>query len=306
MHFAGNRGAGERDPVCIHERARVALATAWQSGYRFFDHADIYGGGESERMFARVAAELGLARSDYTLQTKCGIRPGNADRPTRYDFGKDYILAAVDGSLARLGMDYIDILLLHRPDVLMEPEQVAEAFTLLQQSGKVRAFGVSNFTPAQMQWLQSVLQVPLVANQVELNLFQTSLLDCGIVSDARTRTAAAGHPADGTLEYCRLHKMVIQAWAPLAYGYATGRPHPSAEARYQQTSALVAQLARVYGVSAEAIITAWLLRIPGPVQPIIGTRDPDRIAGCAQAHSLNLSHEHWYQLYVTGRGYALP
>jgi predicted oxidoreductase len=309
MHFGGHRGAGENDSAIIRNRAREALQTAWESGIRLYDHADIYAGGESETMFAMVAEDIGLHRETYTLQTKCGIRPagtGSPDAPGRYDFSYEHITRSVDGSLKRLNTDYIDILLLHRPDALMEPAEIAQAFDELHDSGKVRHFGVSNFTPAQLELLRHNLRHPLVTNQVEINLLKTSLIDCGIVSNTSTREPATAWHANGTLEYCRVQDIVVQAWAPLAYGYLSGRTPPAGDARIAPTAHLVQELAHKYSVPTETIVISWLLRHPAGIQPVVGTRDSYRIRACCQACSVSLTREDWYRLYIAGRGSSLP
>ncbi len=307
MHFGGNRGRGEMDKTENLRTGRKALETALEEDINFFDHADIYSGGDSEEVFGELIKEMRLPRDSMLIQTKCGIRfngdPG-ADDPHRYDFSEEHILRSVEGSLRRLGTDRIDILLLHRPDALMEPEEIAAAFAKLHASGKVRAFGVSNHTPPQMELLRDALPFPLVANQVEINLLKTSLIDAGIVSAGRE--PALGHPADGSLEYHRLHGIVTQAWAPLAYGYLSGRNPDTDDPRIQPTAALVRELADARGVPAEAIVIAWLLRHPAKIHPIIGTRDPARIRACAKSTDVRLTREEWYRLYLAGRGTSLP
>ena len=309
MHFGGNWRKEEQADANALARARVATETALEFGINFFDHADIYCSGKSEAVFADVMRNLRLDRTQIILQTKCGIRFGHdpdPDSPGRYDFSKEHILRSVDGSLKRLGTDYIDILLLHRPDALMEPEEVGHAFAELHAAGKVRAFGVSNQTPAQMQLLQASLALPLVANQVEINPLKTTLFDAGIVS--HERDAASGHTADGTLEYHRLHKIITQAWAPLAYGYLSGREQDAEpkNPNVPATADVVQQLASKYEVPAEAIVIAWLLRHPAGIQPIIGTRDPNRIRAAVKADEITLSREDWYRIYIAGRGSPLP
>ncbi len=307
MHFGGNRNLGETDNGEILRKGRTALETALQLGINFFDHADIYGGGESESVFGKLIEEMRVQRDSILIQTKCGIRfagePHNDD-PHRYDFSEEHILRSVENSLRRLRTDRIDILLLHRPDALMEPEEIAAAFTKLRSSGKVRAFGVSNHTPAQMDLLRDALPFPLVANQVEINLLKTSLIDAGIVSAGRE--PAPGHPADGSLEYHRRHRIITQAWAPLAYGYLSGRKPGTDDPRIKPAAALVQELADAHGVPPEAIVIAWLLRHPAKIHPIIGTRDPDRIRACARATDVRLNREQWYRLYIAGRGAPLP
>lgn len=307
MHFGGNRRLGEHDEAENHRKSRGALETALEENINFFDHADIYADGKSEEMFGTLIREMRIPRDSILMQTKCGIRfagEPNAEDPARYDFSKEHILRTVENSLRRLRTDWIDILLLHRPDALMEPDEVAATFAKLHAAGKVRAFGVSNHTPAQIDLLRDALPFPLVANQVEINLLKTSLLDSAIVSAGRE--PAPGHPADGSLEHHRLHGMVTQAWAPLAYGYLSGRKPDTDDRRIQSAAALVREIAAAHGVLAESIVIAWLLRHPAKIHPIVGTRDPDRIRACARATAVRLSREEWYRLYIAGRGAPLP
>lgn len=307
MHFGGNRNLGETDKTDSLRKGRKALETALAAGINFFDHADIYGGGESEEVFGELIEEMAVPRDSILIQTKCGIRFADNPRPGdphRYDFSENHILRSVESSLRRLRNDRIDILLLHRPDALMEPEEIAVAFAKLHASGKVRAFGVSNHTPAQMDLLRDTLPFPVVANQVEINLLKTSLIDAGIVSAGRE--PAPGHPADGSLEYHRLHGIVTQAWAPLAYGYLSGRKPDTDDPRIKPTADLVQELAETHSVPPESIVIAWLLRHPAGIHPIVGTRDPARIKACARATHLRLNREEWYRLYIAGRGTPLP
>lgn len=306
MHFAGNWEPRAAVSAEARAAARTATETALELGWNFFDHADIYCRRRSEQVFGEIWCELGVAREDLILQSKCGIRfagDGGDSAPHRFDFSPEHIEASVEASLRNLKTDYLDILLLHRPDLLMEPEVVAACFARLRDAGKVRYFGVSNFTPPLLQLLKSAGIVP-VANQVELNLLRTSLLDCSVVSDEGR--PMAGHPADGTLEYHRRKGIVTQAWAPLAYGYPAGRPADWDAPRVEALQREVAALAAHYGVAPQAIVVAWLLRHPAGIQPIIGTRDPQRLRECHQALSIRLEHADWYRLYLAGRGRKLP
>jgi len=289
-----------------HGEAMASIRAALEQGINFFDHADVYGGGRREETFSGIWGEIPGLRSRIILQSKCGIRrAGDPDdrAPTRYDFSYEHILKAVQGSLRRLKTDYLDVLLLHRPDALVEPEEVARAFDELNQRGQVRYFGVSNHTAAQMQLLQRWVQQPLVANQLEMSVVHTALLDEGIVMN---RDSAMPTRNEGTLEYCRLHDITIQAWGPLAAG-ALGRVAAAAPGtRMEEAAAAVNEMAREKGVSPEAIQIAWLLRHPARIQPILGAMNPGRIAAACQADSVSLSREEWYRLYVAGRGERLP
>lgn len=293
----------------IRQRTRSALETVLELGWNFFDHADIYCRGLSEVVFGEVMQEMKVSREDMIIQTKCGIcfggEPKESD-PHRCDFSKEHILASVDGSLARLGTDYLDILLLHRPDLLAEPEEVMAAFDVLKKNGKVRAFGCSNFPPHLLDLFKAAGFIP-VANQVELNLLRTSLIDAMVVEEDRRPTL--GHLADGALEWHRRHGVVTQAWAPMAYGYLSGRKLDNKnfdKAHVQEAAGVVQEIASAHSVSQEAIVIAWLLRHPAKIQPVIGTHDPQRLKACDEALSVQLTREDWYRLYTAGRGRPLP
>lgn len=283
------------------------IMAALDQGINFFDHADIYGRGRREEVFAAIWDEVSGLRNKILLQSKCGIRfAGDPDEsaPTRYDFSYEHIIRSVDGSLSRLKTDYLDILLLHRPDALIEPEEVARAFDRLHQEGKVRFFGVSNHTPLQIKFLQKHVNQPLVANQLQLSVVHTHLIDEGIVlnrSDYPEPTRG-----EGTLDFCRIHEITVQAWSPLAGGVVSGKPLAQPDERTEKTAALVARMAEKKGVSKEAIVIAWLLRHPAKIQPVIGTMNPARIAGACQADGIELTREEWYSLFESGRGKTLP
>jgi predicted oxidoreductase len=282
------------------DEALASVKAALDQGINFFDHADIYGGGKREEVFSAIWDEIPNLRDKVVVQSKCGIRSA----PQRYDFSYEHIVQSVDGSLSRLKTDYLDVLLLHRPDTLVEPEEVARAFDHLEQGGKVRFFGVSNHTASQIQFLQKWVDQPLVANQLQLSVVHTHLIDEGIVMNR------ADYPqptrGEGTLEFCRMQDITIQAWGPLAGGAVSGRPLESPDERIKETAALVAKLAVERGVSQTAIVVAWLLRHPARIQPIIGTVNPKRIAEACQAGDIELTREEWYSLFVAGRGKGLP
>ncbi len=278
-------------------KAVAALRAALDAGYTAIDHADIYCLGKSESLFADAVASLGLRREQLVLISKCGIRFGGG-LPTRYDFSYDWIVSSVEGSLRRLRTDHLDLLLLHRPDALMEPEETARAITRLLDQGKIRAIGVSNHTPAQIALLQRHLLVPIAVNQIELSLVRHEAISDGILANQ----GRAGHAGvDGLVDYCRLHHITLQAWSPLAGG-ALG-DHDKTEPRLR--AALVA-LAKHHGVSAEAIAIAWLLRHPAGIQPVIGSTDPGRIRDLANADKIDLGREDWYGLLEAARGAGAP
>lgn len=285
--------------------AADAIRAALDEGITLFDHADIYCAGKSEEAFGEfLRASPGL-REQIVLQSKCGIRrsgdPGPAD-PGRYDFSAAHILRCVEGSLRRLGTDRLDLLLLHRPDPLVEPEEVARAFDSLHAGGKVRWFGVSNHTPDQIELLLGTLDQPLVVNQVELSLLHHYLASEGIIANMDE----PGSPrAAGTLDYCRRKKILVQAWAPLAGGRLIDPP-PGAPDSVRAAAALVAAMAAEKGTSPEAVALAWLLRHPAPLQPVIGTARPGRIAAACAADRVELTREEWYALLTAARGKRVP
>lgn len=283
----------------LKPRALAAVEASLESGINFFDHADIYCAGRSEEIFGIVVRELGVARHSIWVQGKCGIRPG-----TGFDFSQAHIVGAVEGSLKRLGMEYLDSLLLHRPDALMEPEEVAQAFDRLHASGKVRHFGFSNQTAGQMELLRRAVRQPLRFNQIQLSLLHTQLLDEGVdFNRDLPQNPTRNH---GCLEYCRLHRIVPQPWGPLAKGRLTGRESPDDDERVRGAREAVVAMATKYGVPSEAIMVAWLLRHPGHFHPLIGTTHPDRIRNASEADTIELSREDWYALWVAGRGQRLP
>lgn len=280
-----------------------AIDAALQANIRFFDHADIYTRGKAEAVFGDyLAAHSGL-REQLILQSKCAIRFADQSFVGRYDFSKNYIIESVHQSLQRLQTDYLDILLLHRPDQLMWVDEVAEAFAELKQQGKVKAFGVSNFGWPQLQLLQSALPEPLIANQLQMSLKDLNWLEQNVLT--AMPDGAAHHYSYGTVEYCQLNNVQLQAWGSLAQGLFTGGRTPETAAE-QATAALVSSLAADYQTSPEAIALAFLLKHPAGIQPVIGTTSPVRIAACQKALAVNLSREHWYALYVAARGKALP
>ena len=289
-------GAGSMRIAGMDEQtADTFMKAALDSGINFFDHADIYGGGKSEEVLGRVlAADPGL-RDRIFIQSKCGIRQGF------FDFSESYILKSVDGILSRLQTDHIDSLLLHRPDALMEPEEVASAFEKLHQAGKVLNFGVSNMNPMQMELLKTKVTYPLVCNQVQMSIAHTPMLDSGFNVNMGID---AGINRDGSvLEYCRIKDMVIQTWSPLQVGYFTGTFLNNEN--YGELNRALRALAEKYGVGTDTIAYAWLLRYPGRMQVISGTTSPDHLRSAAAAGDITLSREEWYELYRAA-GNRLP
>ncbi len=302
-------GSWDDSPLSAETQA-AALRTvhaALDAGINFYDHADIYTRGKSEQVFAALWKEQPRLREQIIVQSKVGIRFGgdpNPDTPARFDFSYEHIIEGVHASLKRLDTDYLDVLLLHRPDPLVEPEEVARAFDELQQAGKVRNFGVSNHTAAQLDLLRHSVRQPIVCNQVAFNILHTHMLDEGILFNQYNPRLTRN---EGTIEYCRLHNITLQAWGSMAWGLLTGRDDEEAQVKHvKATAERVTALAQQKSVSREAILIAWILRHPAHIQAIIGTRDPARIAACCQGDSVELSREEWYDLFIAGRGENLP
>jgi predicted oxidoreductase len=245
-------------------------------------------------------------REKIVIQSKCGIRWADdpPSTPQRFDFSAENILASVDGSLRRLGIDYLDILLLHRPDVLWDGEEIARAFDALKRAGKVRYFGVSNQNRFQMEYLQSFLPDPLVANQLQMSLLHHGFAEVGISFNQ----ASPGYPDgwEGVLEYCRLKGVGLQAWSPLDRGALTGGDPSQLTESARKTAALVKEYAQARGLPAEAVALAWLLKHPARIVPVLGTTRPDRLAACARSLEVNLTREEWYALFETARGRPMP
>lgn len=286
-------------------RAAAVLEAACEEGITLFDHADIYTRGKSEAVFGEVLAQVPGLRDLLVLQSKCGIRfadEPHAGAPGRYDFSYDHIVRSVEGSLTRLRTDRLDILLLHRPDPLMEPEEIARAFSDLERSGKVRAFGVSNFTAGQIAVLQPVVPQRLIVNQIELSLWHHGPIDGGLDFNRGDEVQSV---AAATLDYCRHQQILVQAYSPLAKGQHLELP-PGLDGRDAPLSDELRRLSDEHCVTPEAIAIAWLLRHPAGVQPIIGTRTPDRLRACCAADAVMLTREEWYALLVAARGAPLP
>ncbi len=301
-------GTWDKTPLSAETQrdAMRSVRAALDAGINFFDHADIYCRGKSEEAFSAIWQEVPSLRQQILLQSKAGIRfHGDPDPEdvTRYDFSYEHILRTVEGSLKRLKTDYLDVLLLHRPDSLVEPEEVAKALDELHSAGKVRWFGVSNQTAAQMRLLRHYLNQPIVTNQVEFNVIHTHLLDEGINFNQENPKLARN---EGAIEYCRQHNITLQSWGSLARGVLSGRKIEKSSERITKTAALVAEMARQKGVSREAILTAWILRHPAKIQVIIGTTNPERITAASQGDGVELTREEWYRLYTAGRGEELP
>ena len=272
------------------------LQTAVENGITFFDHADIYGNGECEQIFANSLAKTSIKREDLFIQSKCGIVPGEM-----YDFSKEHIVQAVNGSLKRLQTDYLDSLLLHRPDTLMEPEEVAAAFDELATQGKVRHFGVSNHNPMQVKLLQKTVKQPLEANQLQFGLMHTGMIDEGLYVN-RKETQASERDGE-ILEFSRLENMTIQAWSP--YQASSVKEVFINNERFPELNQKLTELAEKYHTTPNGLASAWVLRHPANMQLIAGTMNSKRIEEIAQASEIQLSRKDWYQLYLTA-GNGLP
>ncbi|MBT2444103.1 aldo/keto reductase [Streptomyces sp. ISL-36] len=301
----GLGGAWDTSPYTAADvdAAEAAVEAALDSGITAFDHADIYRHGKSEAVFGEILARSAGLRERITLQTKCGIRLAEGDRPGLYDLRGDTVVRKVEESLTRLRTDVLDVLLLHRPDPLADPADLGAALTSLHRQGLVRRFGVSNMNAAQIARLQAHTELPLVANQLEMSLYRRAWLEDAVLVNT-PESAANGFPA-GTVEHCLAHGISLQAWGSLAQGRYTGLPKTPQD---RATAALVASLAQAKGTTPETIVLWWLRRHPARVVPVIGTSNPARIRACRDAAlgEPDLSHEEWYELWVTARGVALP
>lgn len=272
------------------------IDTCMELGINFFDHADIYGGGECETLFAEAFLQTGIKREDIILQSKCSIVPG-----VMYDLSKDHIIESTDQILKRLHTDYLDILLLHRPDALAEPEEVAESFRILKESGKVLHFGVSNHKPMQIDLLQKYTDEKLVINQLQLSLPVSNMIANGMEVNMLTDGAV---DRDGSvLDYCRLKDITIQTWSPFQYGFFEGIFIGSD--KYPELNALLDELAYKYNVTPTTIAAAWILRHPAHMQLITGTTNTTRLKQIAAAGNITLTREEWYKLYLSA-GHILP
>lgn len=300
-------GGGWQDTIVTADnvnQAHQVIDTVIEAGINYIDHADIYTRGKAEQVFGEVIKQRPELKEQLIIQSKCGIRFDDDLGPGRYDFSNEWITQSVEGILSRLNIECLDVLMLHRPDPLMEPEVVAETINQLAASGKVSHFGVSNMQQSQIHFLQHHLEQPLIANQIEISLKNLAWLDEGVL---------VGNPdgnqvnfASGTIEHCRLNNIQIQAWGSLCQGLFTGANLDGHPEHYRKTAQLVTELAEQYQCSGEAIILAWLMRHPANIQPVIGTTHLTRIKACTEAYSIQLTREHWYQLYVCARGQALP
>ncbi|MDP4177393.1 MAG: aldo/keto reductase [Bacillota bacterium] len=275
--------------------AAELINTALEEGINFYDHADIYGNGRSEEVFAEAVNMNSNVREKFILQTKCGIRDGY------YDFSKEHILNSVDKSLKRLKTDYLDILLLHRPDTLMEPEEVAEAFDKLYSSGKVKYFGVSNQNSMQIELLNKYVNHKIIINQLQLSITNTGIIDSGI--NVNTKFNSAIDRDGSVLEYCRLKDITIQAWSPFQYGFFEGVFLDND--KFPELNNKINEIAERKGVKNTAIAIAWILRHPAKIQPVAGTTNSKRLKDICKASEFELTRQEWYEIYRAA-GNKLP
>lgn len=304
----GLGGGWTREPIQPEHitQAHEVVELVLENGINMFDHADIYAFGKAEIVFGQVLKEKPVLRENMVIQSKLGIRFPDEEKgiPARYDFSNSYILDSVDGILSRLNIDYLDVLLLHRPDALMDAREVGEAFHQLKATGKVRYFGVSNMSAGQIRLLQSHCNEKLVVNQLEMSLDKIGWLENGVhVNQVAARDNVF---PEGTLEYCQLENIQLQAWGSLAKGLYTGRDVENESENVKNTALLVQKLAEEKQVSREAIVLAWLMKHPVAIQPVVGTTNLDRIKACVEAEKVSLSRDEWYTLYVSSRGIGLP
>lgn len=289
----------------LKQRAVQLLQTAVDNGINHIDLADIYTMGKSDEVVGYALQQDPSLRQKIVLQEKCGIViASNPDfgPPGRYDFSYDHIVKSVETSLSRLSTDHVEILALHRPDPLVEYEELARAFDHLHTSGKVRYFGVSNHTATQLELLKKHVRQPIVLNQVELNLLHNHLISEGVLGNILGFDYAN---TAGLLDYCRLHEIMIQAWSPTARGDVFAAGENPTEIQIQ-LAAQIASLTKIHNTTNDAIALAWLLKHPAGIQPILGTMNPERIAASTPADDINLSRTEWYTLLEAARGQAVP
>jgi len=288
-------GSSSNSPAENEAAGRAAVKAAYDAGYTFFDNANIYGRGEAERILGEALREIPGMRERVVITTKCGVRHAgdpHPDSPHRWDFSGDYIIQQCEDSLKRLRVDAVDIYMLHRPDFLGDPDEIAKAFTQLRDAGKVRWFGVSNFRPTFVTALRAACPMPLITHQVEISLAMLNAF------------------SDGTLDQCLSEKIAPMAWSPLAGGLIGGGAKRllswQQEYKPEKFLPVLEQIAEARGVSRTVIALAWLLRHPSKIVPIVGSNNPERIRAAVRATEIILTREEWYQLFTAARGEPLP
>ncbi|MET4540957.1 putative oxidoreductase [Arthrobacter bambusae] len=288
------------------DQAAAVVEAARGIGIELFDHADIYRSGKSEAVFGEVLARSQGLRERIQLQTKCGIRLGERGLQTHYDLSRDAILERVNGSLKRLQTDYVDVLLLHRPDPLMDPREVADAVGQLMAEGKVRHLGVSNMSGAQIAFLQDQLETPVVANQLEMSLLRRDWLESTVLVN---HAEGAGYSfPHGTLEHCMAQGIELQAYGSLAQGRYTGATSDEFPPAESAVTEMLEHLAGEKNTTPESVLLGWLMKHPARISPVVGTTHPTRIAACADAAAVakEMTRAQWYGLWVTARGNNIP
>ncbi len=290
-----------RIPDKTDAEVRELYDTARTAGIDFFDHADIYGGAMHvcEDRFAAALQLSAAEREEIVLQTKCGIVPSQQ----MFDFSYEHLMTQVDGSLKALRTDYIDVLLLHRPDALVEPDEVARAFDELEAAGKVRAFGVSNHTPRQIDLLRTAVTQPIVANQLQLSITHSPIIAQGIAANMAGEEQSVVRDGGGIVEYCRINDITVQAWSPYQAGFFDGvfLGNP----KHAELNEVIDRLAAKYDVTPTAIATAWITRHPARMQVVLGTTTPQRVADAAAGADVELTRSEWYELFRVG-GHIVP
>ncbi len=277
------------------KRVDAIMECALENGINFFDHADIYGGGNSERLFGSFLKRHSVIREKIYIQTKCAIHDG------QYDFSKDYIIKSVEGSLERLGIDYIDCLLLHRPDTLMEPDEVAEAFDFLEKSGKVRNFGVSNHNLMQIQLLKTAVKQDIIIDQLQFSVTEAGMVTSGM--NVNMKNADSVMHDGGILEYSRIKSMTVQAWSPFMYGFFEGNFVDNE--KFPELNEKLAEIGEIYGLTKTGVAAAWIMRHPADIQVIAGTMNAEHLEAICKASDIRLSRADWYAIYRAA-GHCLP
>ena len=276
-------------------KVNAIIDCALENGINFFDHADIYGQGNSERLFGEYLKSHPGTREKILIQTKCAIHDG------QYDFSKEHILRSVEGSLARLGVDYVDFLLLHRPDTLMEPDEVAEAFDALESSGKVRHFGVSNHNPMQIELLKTAVKQPITVNQLQFSVTEAGMVTSGM--NANMKNAESVMHDGSVLEYSRIKNITIQTWSPFQFGFFKGNFVDNED--YPKLNEKLAEIGEKYGLTKTGVAAAWIMRHPAGMQLIAGTMNPEHLCEICKASDVTLSRAEWYEIYRAA-GHCLP
>lgn len=299
----GLGGGWNNNPITQQDekQAREAIEVALEGGINFFDHADIYTFGKAEQVFGEVLKQSPSLKDQMYIQSKCGIRFEDQLGAKRYDFSADWVTQSVDGILSRLNIDKLDVLLLHRPDPLVEFDELSEAINRLKAAGKIEHLGVSNMNHAQMQHFQSRIDSKIIVNQIQMSLNHLDFIKQAVVLPFDAQQCS-----QGTLEYCDMHGVQLQAWGCLAQGIFTGRDDSTGDVRVRNTIDYVTALAAQYQVSREAIVLAFLTRLPQGIQPVIGTANPARVRACLEVDKVKLSRAEWYTLLEKSLGQEMP